>query len=138
MRNLPEAIGVSMFEMKLYQKNLALLQAKCASTEFQKLFPEPFGDEDLFAYTSSYRDEAEDPVLFYAGVNEETKSMAIYFPEYLVGEDLQCMLEHLKGFYYYKTIVVFCHGTNFKEVKDDLTDWRPEKIRMVVMEDDAH
>ena len=101
--NVPEAIGISMFEMDLYQKNLALLQEKC-SKEFPNLFPEPFG--------------------------------AVYFPEYLAGEALQHMLYHLKEFYYYETIVIFCHETNFKEVKDDLTDWRPEKIRMVTLGDD--
>ncbi len=129
------AIEISVFEMDLYQKNLALLQEK--SKEFQNLFPEPFGDENLFAYTISYRCESDHPTLFYAGVNENTKSIAIYFPGYLAGEELQYMLYHLKGFYYYETIVAFCHETNFDEVKDDLTDWRPEKIRMVTLGDDA-
>ncbi len=134
---LPEAIGISMFEMKLYQKNLALLQAKCDSAEFQKLFPEAFGDDALFAYTIDYRYEVERPTLFYAGVNENTKSMAIYFPGYLTGKELQNMLGHLKGFFYYETIVVFCHKTNFKKVKKDLADWLPEKIRIVPLKDDA-
>ena len=133
--NVPEAIGISMFEMDLYQKNLALLQEKC-SKEFPNLFPEPFGDENLFAYTISYRCESDHPTLFYVCDNESTKSIAVYFPEYLAGEALQHMLYHLKEFYYYETIVIFCHETNFKEVKDDLTDWRPEKIRMVTLGDD--
>lgn len=82
MMNIPDAIGISVFEMNLYQKNLALLQEKCASMEFQQLFPEPFGDKDLFAYTISYRYEVEYP--------------------------------------------------------NDLTDWRPKKIRMVTLGNDAH
>ena len=138
MMNEPEAIGISVFEMNLYQKNLTLLQEKCSSKEFQNLFPEPFGDESLFAYTISYRYESDHPTLFYAGINENTKSIAVYFPRYLAGEELKYMLYHLKGFYYYETIVIFCHETNFDEVKDDLTDWRPEKIRMVTLGDDAH
>lgn len=137
MMRIPEAIGISVFEMNLYQKSLALLQEKCASREFQKLFPELFDDKDLFAYTISYRYEEEHPTLFYAGINENTKSMAIYFPGYLSGEKLQYMLQHLKEFYYYETIVVFCHETNFDEVKDDLTDWRPKKIKMVTLGNDV-
>lgn len=135
--NIPEAIGISVSEMNLYRKNLQLLQEMCSAKEFQNLFPEPFADENLFAYTISYRYETEQPKLLYVGINENTKNIAIYVPGYLTGEDLGYMLHHLKSFYYYETIVIFCHKTNFDVVKDDLINWRPEKIKMVTLGDDA-